>query len=97
MYVLQTQINTMATSKQQTIHPTMQALQTQLKKQHSHGPVDQKTTKRISTASITNTPETNTPRQQLNKKKKSRKYKQSNQCKNILPSNHQLVHVNTVF
>ena len=43
---------TMATIKQQTMHPTMQTLQNKTKQQYSQEPINQTTTKRISTASM---------------------------------------------
>ena len=59
MHALQTKKTKIkiAAVKQQTIHPTIQTLQTK-KNQHAQVPINQKTTKRTSTASITHKPET---------------------------------------
>ena len=67
MHALQTKKKTMATIKQQTSHPTMQALQTKLQNSiHRHQLI--KKQQKTNIASITNQPETNTSRQPLNKK-----------------------------
>ncbi|MEC8684121.1 MAG: hypothetical protein VXX80_10620 [Bacteroidota bacterium] len=54
LYALQTKMEAMATIKSQTMHPTMQTLQTKLKKQYSQKNNSSNKHQKISTASITN-------------------------------------------